>query len=152
MSTKKSPVASTPKSKRGGARAGAGRKPRSPDDPPSAWRGGRPATRGDVTGRAVQARADSVEEANHWRAKAHASGMPFEIFFASVLRSALNKAPVNTWSENPPRSRNGVRGRIVQAVAASENEANHWRAIARTAGAPLEAFFAATLRKALGTA
>ena len=151
MGAKKSTATGKPRSKRGGARPGAGRKPKSPDDPPSAWRGGRPATRGDVTGRAVHARADTVEEANGWREKARESGMPFELFFALVIREALAKTSAGAWKASKPQTRGSVRGRIVQAVAATEAEAAAWREMGRGVGMPLEAFFAAVLRRDLGT-
>jgi hypothetical protein len=78
-----------PKATRGGARPGAGRKPRSPDDPPEAWRGGRPVTRGDVRGRSLRVIAATEAEAELWRSKAHDAGIPLEVFLAEIVRDAL---------------------------------------------------------------
>jgi hypothetical protein len=92
MSTpKKSPVRNlnAAKGARGGARPGAGRKPRSPGDPADAWRGGRPATRGDVRGRSLRAVAATEAEAEYWRSKAREAGIPLEVFLAEIIRKAL---------------------------------------------------------------
>jgi hypothetical protein len=90
MSTRKAPAPSgigeQPKAKRGGPRPGSGRKPKAPGE---IWKGGRPATRGDVRGRIIQAVAATEDEAEYWRTKARSSGAPLEVFFASILRDAL---------------------------------------------------------------
>jgi hypothetical protein len=96
MSAKKPPArnlnaGSATKPKRGGARPGAGRKPRAPNDPPASWRGGRPATRGDIRGRSLRLIAATEAEAEAWRALAKEAGVPLEVFLAQIVRDALRR-------------------------------------------------------------
>jgi hypothetical protein len=98
-----------------------------------------------ISHKRCRAVAESVAEANHWRTKARASGIHSSSSSPPRSANALSKKKPRKLrnKERPYHPRQRPR-RVVQAVAATEEEANAWRAMA------LEAFFTETLRKVLG--